>query len=91
MSYALELADPAREGLGRLDIWLAEDTLDELELLTANPPKRRTRIGPVVYDFVRVHGESTFYVFVTLFPDEIREVLRVESIGHFVRRGSSGV
>ena len=89
MSYALELADPAREALARLDTWLAEETLDEIDQLAARPPVRKTRTGTTVHDFVRVKDRSRYYVFLTVYPDEVGQTLRVESIGHFVRQEST--
>lgn len=43
----------------------------------------------MVHDFVRLRGNQTFYVFVTLWPDVGRRVLRVKSIGVHVRTDAS--
>ena len=88
MSYALEFTDPAREDFQRLDLWLQEETLDELDLLAANPPARRTRVGDLVHDFVRRQGDATVYVFVTVWPDIANRLLRVKAIGVYVRPGN---
>jgi hypothetical protein len=89
VSYALELADPAREELVRLDSWLAEETLDEIERLAEQPPAHRTRTGTLVHDFVRIKGQARHYVFIVVFPDEVARVLRVESIGYYVRENEA--
>ena len=67
MTYALEIADPARDALGRLEGWLAEETLDEIEKLAERPPQQRSQTATSVHDFVRVRGTSRFYVFIVVF------------------------
>lgn len=81
MSYAYQLSERALAGLRRMEPWLQEETLDELDRLTADPPKGR-RIGEaIVCDFVRDRGPHRFYVFITLFPDLTTQVLRISEIG----------
>jgi len=86
VGYGLELTDPARDGLRELDLWLQEETLDELDALAATPPPRRRRVGGFIHDFVRSHEGSIYYVFVTAYRDDSNQVLRIDSIGRFVRR-----
>lgn len=83
--YALEFTEPGYEDFHRLDVWLQEDTLDELDRVAADPPARRTRTGDLVHDFVRQRNGSTYYVFITIRPDAGSRVLRVKSIGVHVR------
>ena len=89
MSYAYELADEAMAGFRELETWVAEEFLDEMERLVANPPAggRRTS-GGTVGEVVRDRGDDRFYVFFTTVWDRQRQVLRVSSLGHYIRRGN---
>lgn len=84
MSYALEITDPAMDDLRRLAVWLQEET-HEMDSLAMNPPERR-RGGDIVYDFVRVRENETFYIFLTIRLDSTTQTLRVQSVGQFIRR-----
>lgn len=86
MSYAYQFAEPAVPQLRQLDSWLAEETLDELELLAseAHIPPMRSSTG-FVHDFVRMRAGKTYYVFLTILPDEAQRYLRVTSVGSFVK------
>ena len=82
MSYALELTEPALDDLIRLDVWLQEETLDELDRLALDPPIRRRRIGDFVHDFVRRGSGGISYVFVTF---SIHAASGVRSIATYFR------
>ena len=86
MSYAYQFTEPAVPQLQQLDSWLAEETLDELELLASKGyvPPMRSPTG-FVHDFVRVRGGKTFYVFLTIVPDPGQRCLRVTSVGSYVK------
>lgn len=85
MSYAYQLSERALIGLRRMEPWLQEETLDELDRLTADPPTAGRRIGDaIVRDFALDRGPDRFYVFITLFPDAQTEMLRVSDIGSCV-------
>lgn len=87
MSYAYHLSERALAGMRRMEPWLQEKTLDELDRLTANPPPPGRRVGEaIVCDFVRDRGAERFYVFLTLFPDPTVQTLRVSDIGSCVLR-----
>lgn len=67
MSYAYELADEAMAVFRQLETWLAEEFLDEMERLVANPPPPgRKAAGGIVGQIVRDRGGDRFYVFFTL-------------------------
>lgn len=87
MSYSLSLAADARAALSSLDLWLQEETLDEIEGLLKAPAQLGERPGdPVaVHDFIRVRAERTHYVFLTLRADHGARQLDVLSIGHVER------
>lgn len=85
MSYGLEFTDPARSDLRQLEPWLQEETLDEIDLLTGHPPVKSRRTGDRVCDFVRRRENRTYYVFITIWPDERKNVLRIQRIGLHVR------
>lgn len=85
MSYAWELSERALAGLRRMQGWLQEETLDELDRLAAEPPPAGRQVGDaVIRDFVRDRGTERFYVFVTLFPDATAKTLRISDIGSCV-------
>jgi len=69
-----------------MEIWLQEETLDELDRLAADPPApARHLAGAAVHDFVRERGHERFYVFITVIPDRANMALRVSEIGSHVR------
>jgi len=70
-----------------LEIWLQEETLDELEKIAENPQLlRRRRESQAVFDFTRVHDSGFHYVFLEVEPRDEQQVLFVLTVGHFVRR-----
>jgi hypothetical protein len=86
VSYAYEFTEPALKQFQQLDSWLGEETLDELETLAANPPQNRLRSTTgFVYDFVRIRGVETIYVFLTIVPNIAAHQLSVTNVGVFVR------
>lgn len=91
MSYAYTLSERARAGLGKMDTWLQEETLDELDRIAAEPTLTGRRVGEgVVRDFVRDRGDQRAYVFITVFPDEATQTFRVSDIGCcFLPRGTT--
>ena len=86
MSYDLEFTDRAIADLRRLESWLAEETLDELERLVQAPPKpRRRHLAGIVYDFVREREKRLHYVFVTVEVKPVRNLIKVSEIGSYAR------
>ena len=84
MSYNYELTDRAWADFKNLDLWLQEETLDELEIVAANPSMLRVRLyRNAVHDFVRIHAGRQFYVFITIFPDARSSRLLIREIGSF--------
>ena len=87
MSYAPAFTEQARADLRRMEPWLQEETLDELESLAANPPTPRHRhLAASVYDFVRERGGVRFYVSLTVAVDAKAQVLTVTEIGLYARQ-----
>ena len=86
MSYVLVLSDNAVQALRQLDVWLAEETLDELEGL-ADVPERldNSASATSVYDFTRIRGDVIHYIFLVLRPEKTSETLQVQAIGHYSR------
>jgi hypothetical protein len=78
----LALGDDAIEGLHALEIWLQEETLDELEALASNPPaRRRGHTTAAVHDFKRERNGLTYYVFITYRLNAVTRVIHVRTIG----------
>ena len=90
MSFALQFTERALDGLRKMEAWLQEETLDVIDTLAFNPPTPTNRrlAGAVVCDFIRTHGESQFYVFLTLFPDPPSRVIRISEVGFWTREGA---
>lgn len=90
MSYAYTLSDRALAGLRKMEIWLQEETLDELDRIASLPKLPGRRIGQaIVFDFVRERSAGRAYVFITVFPDEMSRVLRVTDIGSCILRSGN--
>ena len=87
MSYSLSVAPKARTSLATLDPWLAEETLDEIESLLADPHNHGISAdGTIaVYDFVRCIGDKAHYLFLTVRVDIFDEAVELLSVGHFER------
>ena len=87
MSYSLSVAADARAALASLELWLQEQTLDEIERVLHEPSLLVPRRGEelVIHDFTRAHAGRTHYVFLTIRPDHPAASLEVLAIGHFAR------
>jgi hypothetical protein len=71
--------------LQQLPSWLAEEVLDELEILVHSPlPERSKSPSGAVLDFKRRQGNENFYVFLTYTAYPARKLLRVTTIGTHV-------
>ena len=84
MSYAWEFADTGLDDLRRLDVWLQEKALDELDRLASSLSGRRG-LGDQVHDFVRERGSASYYVFIVYVDDAAARTLRIKTIGLYVR------
>jgi hypothetical protein len=87
VSYRLEFAPKAKEGLAALELWLQEETYDEIDGIATDPSSLVVRPGdPIsVHDFTRVRGTLIHYVFVTLERDDSSRTLRIVTVGHVMR------
>jgi hypothetical protein len=86
VSYAYEFTKRALAQFQQLDPWLGEELLDELEgLVTCRPAHSFRTPNGFVHDFVHEHATGLCHVFLTILPDVRREVLRVTSVGIYVR------
>lgn len=82
MSFALKFTERGSVNLNRLDVWLQEEKLDELDRAAANPPAPNRRLaGAAIQDFVREKDGQRYYVFITIIPDAKRRQIRVMEIG----------
>ena len=82
MSFAYLLSERAHASLRKMDIWLQEETLDELDRLTKESVFSGRRVGDaLVRDFARDRGSQRFYVFIRFFPDRSSNALNVSDIG----------
>src|SRR5258708_4966306 len=82
VSNTYELTDRAWADFKKLDIWLQEETLDEIEIVAANPSSLKARLQRnAVHDFVRVHGGRQYYVFVTIVSDASAGRFLIKEIG----------
>ena len=86
MSYALVLSDNAIRSLREIEVWLAEETLDELEALADVPERIQSSVSATsVFDFTRERGSLIHYVFLVVRADKRAKLLQVEAIGHYAR------
>ena len=87
-SWALAFNEQARGALSRLDPWLQEVVLDELDQLAANPGQlRRGGVSPVcVADLTREHEGQRHYVFLSIDANASSRTLEVVDLGHHSRR-----
>jgi len=80
------LSDNAIQGLREIDVWLAEEALDELESLADVPEKLdNTASATTVYDFTRERGPLVHYIFLVVRVDKRAQVLLVNAVGHYAR------
>jgi hypothetical protein len=86
MSYALLLGDKPRLALQRLDVWLQERALDELDELANHPETLLTRgFPPLVHDVAVERDGFRHYVFLVLEVDHVGRRLIVADIGYFAK------
>lgn len=86
MNFSYELSRRASNEFRRLETWLAEEVLDELELLCAEAIKPRIKDpAGAIHDIKRVHGSQVYYVFIRFGIDPARRMLRINSIGTYQR------
>jgi hypothetical protein len=85
VSWAWAFSEQARAALLRLDVWLQEETLDELDRLAESPGQlRRGGASPVgIADFIRDHGPQRYYVFLSIELNPSTRVLEVIAIGSY--------
>ena len=69
MGYGLVITNKAFSQLQRLDVWLQEEVLDELEELADDPP-----VSPClrVYRMIRLRGDDVDVIFLRLLIDRAR-------------------
>ena len=81
-----EFTEPALLQFQQLESWLAEETLDELETLSANltVTRQRSTTG-FIHDFVRLRENRKIYVFLTIAPQDKNERLVVTNVGLHIR------
>ena len=85
MSWAWALNEQSRAALLRLDIWLQEETLDELDRLAERPGQlRRSGASPVcIADFVRDQDQQRHYVFLSIELNPSSRTLEVIDVGSY--------
>jgi hypothetical protein len=88
VSFALRLAGDAAVDLAALDPWVGEESVDELDRLTADPSRLRPDAqGEAVFDFERETAGIRHAVFVRIHIDNARLMLTILSIRDVVRPG----
>ena len=87
MSLGVAFNDDALRSFREIDIWLQEETLDDLEELGQHPERLRPRLdlSTSVYDLVRRRDKRVDYVFLIVDRDDEAGVLRILRLGHVVR------
>jgi hypothetical protein len=86
VSYTYQLTDRAVADLKKLNTWLQEETLDEIEVVTSNPTSLAKRLqGAAVHDFVRKWEGNVIYVFITIIINDSSEILWIREIGSYQR------
>jgi hypothetical protein len=86
-SWALAFNEQARAALLRLDAWLQEEILDELDRLAQSPGQlRRGGSSPVcIADLARDHDNRRHYVFLSIEANASSRTLEVVDVGHHSR------
>jgi hypothetical protein len=89
VSYTLFVDPRARAAFATLEIWLQEETLDEIERLLADPNALRLRRGEdiAVHDFKRARSGTEHYVFLTIRTDRAASRLEILTLGHVAKQG----
>lgn len=87
-SWALAFNERARAALLRLDAWLQEEILDELDRLAQNPGQlRRAGSSPIcIADLTRDRQSQRHYVFLSIETNAGTRTLEVVDIGHHARQ-----
>jgi hypothetical protein len=86
MSYALLLGDESRLARHRLDVWLQERALDELDELADHPETLPPRGFPsLVHDVVVEREGFRHYVFLVLEVGHVARQLIVAEIKYFAK------
>jgi len=88
VSYALRLADDAKQGLTALPFDVQEEVLDFLDSLTTEArirsrPRQASR--DEVFDPVIVRDEGQYYVFAVVRFDHRSQAIEVMKLGHTLR------
>jgi hypothetical protein len=88
VSYVFDLSVKARTSLFGLPFDLQEFAFDVIDRIAENPALlvMRGRDPISVYDETSEVSGEIHYIFITAARDDINRMLRVESIGHVVRR-----
>ena len=90
VSYSYDLTDRAVSQFSALDPWIAEEILDEMEILVrVAPAEFRRSSGGFVHDFVRERDRDTVYVFLTIVSDSPLQLLHLANIGVYIRRATA--
>ena len=91
MSYVPVFAPEARAVWARLDNWLQEIVLDEIERLTSDPQQLRRggHLPGYTHEIVQTREGDTHYVFLVLDRDDAAQRLVVQRLG-YVRKSASG-
>lgn len=86
-SWALAFNEQARAALLRLDAWLQEEILEELDRLALKPEElRRGGASPAcIADLTRDHANQRHYVFLSIGTNFSIRTLEVIDIGHYSR------
>ncbi len=86
-SWALAFNEQGRAALLRLDAWLQEEILDELDALASRPGdlRRGGAFPDCIADMVRDHDQQRHYVFLTIQTNVSARTLEVIDIGHCSR------
>ena len=86
-NWALAFNEPARAALLRLDPWLQEEILDELDRLAENAGQlHRGGASPVcIADLTRDHERQRHYAFLSIELNASTRTLEVVDIGHHSR------
>lgn len=73
MGYGLVIARDAYFDIQRLDIWLQEEVLDELDELADEPPTAPPEVRN--YRMIRLRGDEVYIVFLRLLVDPATAML----------------
>lgn len=77
MSYGIIIARKAMANLRRLDFWLQEEVLDELEELAEDPP---ATAGARAYRMIRLRDDNVDVVYLRLLIDPAQATITLLDI-----------